>query len=176
LLFILISSIASYDERTRSTRGLSNLTLKQKLASLIKTLQEACQNNIAGKQGESNMAFKNTLNEIKENLVMLDYQTIKFHRANAVKRRLIESDVRKKIKALTFNITFLDRMIDAIFVNQLPVAPPTTFSLELNEEERKGGGLDIAFAHEINKRMEVMDKQLEQLQKHHSDEQFLRQL
>lgn len=35
------------------------------------------------------------------------------------------------------------------------------FSLELNDEERKGGGLDIAFAHEINKRMEMLDRQLE---------------
>lgn len=54
---------------------------------------------------------------------MVDYQTTKFHRANGVKKKLIESDVRKKVKALTFNITFLDRMIDAIFVNQMAASP-----------------------------------------------------
>ena len=60
---------------------------------------------------------------------MVEYQTSKYARANAVKKKMIESDVRQKLRALSSNIAFLDRMLDAIFVNPLltqvhtPVAP-----------------------------------------------------
>ncbi len=50
---------------------------------------------------------------------MVEYQTSKYARANAVKKKMIESDVRQKLRALSSNIAFLDRMVDAIFVNPL---------------------------------------------------------
>ena len=50
---------------------------------------------------------------------MVEYQTSKYARANAVKKKIIESDVRQKLRALSSNIAFLDRMLDAIFVNPL---------------------------------------------------------
>jgi hypothetical protein len=92
-------------------------------------------------------AFKNTLTEVMENLVQIDYQTNKYATTNAIKKKMIQSDVRQKIKALQYNLCFLDRMIDSIFVNhiviksaivqsnqQLPLKDDASMSFE---EERK---------------------------------------
>jgi hypothetical protein len=36
-----------------------------------------------------NSAFKNTLQEVMENLTMIDYQTTKYANANAIKKKMI---------------------------------------------------------------------------------------
>lgn len=48
----------------------------------------------------------------------------------------MESDVRQKVKALSYNVAFLDRMLDAVFVNP-PVSQVYPSLEQMPEEERK---------------------------------------
>ena len=113
---------------------------------------------------------------------MVDYQSSKFAHANALKRKIMESDVRQKVKALSYNVAFLDRMLDAVFVNPPASALANNTSLELMpEEERKelqaqaqAANVDLAFAHELSRRIDQMDRQLENMRKQQLDEQLAR--
>lgn len=77
------------------------------------------------------------------------------------------------MRALTFNIAFLDRMIDAIFVNQIVLQSHNQEnSLDFGEERKENlaaspgpssaeGILSNAFARELNKRIQEMDQKIQ---------------
>ena len=65
---------------------------------------------------------------------------------------MIKSDVRSKLRALFFNISFLDRMLDAVFVERISIKPlinNESFLIEAEQEERKevlpGGPSQISY-------------------------------
>jgi len=68
----------------------------------------------------------------------VEYQTAKYARANILKKGLIKADVRSKLKASTFNLAFIDRMIDGVFIHKLMYfEPEKSSSSNMQEEERK---------------------------------------
>lgn len=66
--------------------------------------------------GSSKQAFIDTLSDLHELLERVEYQMNKFQTANAIKKKMMESDVRHKLRELAFNISTLDRVIDSVFL------------------------------------------------------------
>jgi hypothetical protein len=55
---------------------------------------------------------------MNELLEKINYQLTKFQNANAIKKKMIEGDVRTKLRGLAYNISTLDRVIDSVFLQK----------------------------------------------------------
>lgn len=64
-----------------------------------------------------NESFFKNLTEVSGTLDSIRYQIDKYLRTNALKRKMIASDVRHKITNLMHLLTFQIRLIDSVFVN-----------------------------------------------------------
>ncbi len=93
--------------------------LQRKLSSVYEHLIKASDVNFVTLLGSSKQAFIDTLTDLQELLERVDYQTNKFQTANAIKQKIMESDVRHKLRELAFNISTLDRVIDSVFLQKL---------------------------------------------------------
>ena len=86
--------------------------LAEKLTELVTVLTDAQKPHI-----QKNNAFFSNLTEISETLKEMQVQIDKYLAANAVKKKLIASDVRHKLKGLRYSLTFQIRLIDSVYVN-----------------------------------------------------------
>jgi hypothetical protein len=59
---------------------------------------------------------------VSENLDFIQKQADKYLKANAIKKKAIESKVRHKLKGVQYSISFQIRLIDAVYVR-----PPAQF-------------------------------------------------
>lgn len=69
----------------------------------------------------------------------------------------IAKDVRHKLRTLRYNVAFLDRLIDAVFLNQFVMGRRGS----MNEERKENGadkGIDAAIARELQRKIMEMDR------------------
>ena len=85
--------------------------LSQKLASLVETLNEAT------KSPFKNNAFFSNLSEVGTILDSIQKQVDKYLKTNAIKRGMIASDIRHKLKNLEYSLSFQIRLLDSIYVS-----------------------------------------------------------
>lgn len=74
--------------------------LREKLNQLVTVL------NSAQSQKNENNAFFANLTEVSENLDFIQKQVDKYTKANAIKKKAIESKVRHKLRGVQYSISF----------------------------------------------------------------------
>jgi|LauGreDrversion4_2_1035121.scaffolds.fasta_scaffold202390_1 hypothetical protein len=55
---------------------------------------------------------------MNELLEKIKTQLLKYEDANALKKKIIGSDVRGKLRVLSYNLSTLDRVIDSVFLQR----------------------------------------------------------
>ena len=144
------------------------MELKRKLQSLCETLKQASQQHTILTLGSRLPAFHRTLEEVDKNLSDITYQFDKYQNANTMKKKIIEPDVRRKLKSLTFNVSFLDRMLDALFVNNILPQQYNIGSGSEEEEKQVGqmvSALSLDAIQDFFHRIEEMDRKLEDIKR-----------
>lgn len=90
--------------------------LKKKLNSVKTNLNKANDPNFINSLGISQQAFIDTLRDMNELLERIKQQLLKYEDANALRKKMIGSDVRGKLRILSYNLSTLDRVIDSVFL------------------------------------------------------------
>jgi hypothetical protein len=90
--------------------------LDRKVKSIRSNLMKTDNPNFVVSLGNSQQSFLDTLKDIQELLEKVNYQTRKYHESNALKKRMIEGDVRSKLRTLSISISTLDRVLDSVFI------------------------------------------------------------
>lgn len=78
-----LALVGNLETRVPNLKG--SIDLKSKVQQLSVTLRQSTR---ANGSAFLNPAFINTLKEVSENLSLIDYQTTKFQKANAIKKKL----------------------------------------------------------------------------------------
>ena len=90
--------------------------LKKKLNSVKTNLNKANDPNFINSLGNSQKAFIDTLRDMNELLEKIKSQLLKYEDANALRKKMMGSDVRGKLRTLAYNLSTLDRVIDSVFL------------------------------------------------------------
>ena len=92
--------------------------LKKKLKSVKTNLNKANDPNFINSLGNSQKAFIDTLRDMNEVLEGIKSQLLKYEDANALRKKMMGSDVRGKLRILAYNLSTLDRVIDSVFLQR----------------------------------------------------------
>ena len=90
--------------------------LKKKLNSVKTNLNKANDPNFINSLGNTQKAFIDTLSDMNELLEKIKSQLLKYEDANALRKKMMGSDVRSKLRTLAYNLSTLDRVIDSVFL------------------------------------------------------------
>ena len=90
--------------------------LKKKLNSVKTNLNKANDPNFINSLGNNQKAFIDTLSDMNELLENIKTQLLKYEDANALRKKMMGSDVRSKLRTLAYNLSTLDRVIDSVFL------------------------------------------------------------
>jgi hypothetical protein len=88
-----------------------SLQIKQSCNKLITTLRQVHSQS-------QNKAFYASLQEISEIADGMKYQLDRYQKVNLIRRSMIASDVRQKLRGLCKSLTFNERLIDTYFNGQ----------------------------------------------------------
>ena len=90
--------------------------LKKKLNSVKTNLNKANDPNFINSLWNSQKSFIDTLRDMNEVLEGIKSQLLKYEDANALRKKMMGSDVRGKLRILAYNLSTLDRVIDSVFL------------------------------------------------------------
>ena len=92
--------------------------LKKKLNSVKTNLNKANDPNFINSLGNSQKSFIDTLRDMNEVLEGIKSQLLKYEDANALRKKMMGSDVRGTLRILAYNLSTLDRVIDSVFLQR----------------------------------------------------------